>query len=89
MTSLKPLSPIIKRPDFLIFLLKPGLFYVSFHDPARACFSSRRRTAIIPTSYPRRHARLKVYPHLPHRPSYKIPQPATTRQLQFTGGASV
>jgi len=57
-----------------------------FRDPARACFSSRKRTAIIPTSYPRRHARLKVYPYLLHRPPAQTllqNTPATTRQPQL------
>jgi hypothetical protein len=51
------------------------------------------------------HPRLKVYPHLPHRPSHETPlkypattrqpqlasynSPATTRQLQLAGGTTV
>jgi len=38
-----------------------------FRDPARARFSSRKRTAIIP-AHSCRYPRLKVYPHFPHRP---------------------
>jgi len=54
-----------------------------FRDPARARFSFHTTHDHSPCHHPRRHARLKVYPHLPHRPSNKTPQPATTRQPQL------
>ena len=48
-----------------------------FRDPARARFSFHTTHGHSPCHHPRRHARLKVYPHLPHRLSYKTPQPAS------------
>jgi hypothetical protein len=39
-------------------------------------------------SHSRRHPRLKVYPHLPHSPSYKTPLKIPS-QPQLAGGATV
>ena len=92
--NLAPLIPIIKEPDFLIFLLKPRLFCVLFRDPARARFSLRKRTAIIlpcPLPHPPPSCSLKSISSITRtRPSHEIPfkipshnSLATTRQPQL------
>jgi len=62
-TSTCPISPIVKGPDFFAFLLKAALSCVQFRDPSLPGLATYKKHGPCPCPYPRRHARLKVYPH--------------------------